>query len=516
MSTEKREMKTATNRAKLYQLILFPMNNGATNVYYILTMNFIAYYANGVLGLLLMFATTMVTVMRLFDAVTDPIIGALIDRTSGKFGKFRPYMVLGNVIMIISSILLYFGTRLIGEDMAWLKYTCFVLFYALYVIGYTFQTACTRSGQTCLTNDPKQRPLFTVFNTVASLIGMGLVQFLAPILSERLGGYNSAEFFNVMIPLAMIVSAVLTLLAVIGIWEKDRPEYFGVGGGQEKVKVKEYVAILKANKELQRLMVAGAGCKLAFSIATNMTVLCMLYGAMMGNYSGLYLPMMIVGYVFSVPFFLLTVRTSQKHGQKASLVKYTRLALVMYIGVLVLLLMWKQGVAGVNLSLTSINLYTILFIIFFGVGYGAYYATADMPIPMVADCSDFETYRSGRYIPGIMGTLFSLVDKLVSSLGSTIVGIAVAMIGISTLPDGNTPYADGMHTVVIVLFCIVPMLAWIATLIAMKGYTLTGARMKEIQAVNAVRKEGIAQGMSLEEAMEKWTSVEDIPEEDVR
>ena len=506
-------MKTATNRAKLYQLVLFPMNNGATNVYYILTMNFIAYYANGVLGLLLMFATTMVTVMRLFDAVTDPIIGALIDRTSGRFGKFRPYMILGNVIMIVSSILLYFGTRLIAEDMAWLKYTCFVLFYALYVIGYTFQTACTRSGQTCLTNDPKQRPLFTVFNTVASLIGMGLVQFLAPILSSRLGGYNSAAFFDFMIPLAMIVSAVLTVLAVIGIWEKDRPEYFGVSGGQEKVKVKEYVAILKANKELQRLMVAGAGCKLAFSIATNMTVLCMLYGAMMGNYNGLYLPMMIVGYVFSVPFFLLTVRTSQKHGQKASLVKYTRLALVMYVGVLVLLLLWKQGVPGVNLSLTSINLYTILFIIFFGVGYGAYYATADMPIPMVADCSDFETYRSGRYIPGIMGTLFSLVDKLVSSLGSTIVGFAVAMIGISTLPDGNTPYSDGMHGVVIVLFCIVPMLARIATLIAMRGYTLTGARMKEIQAVNSARKEGIAQGMSLEEAMERWKDVGDISAE---
>ena len=36
------------NRAKPYQLVLFPMNNGATNVYYILTMNFIAYYANGV------------------------------------------------------------------------------------------------------------------------------------------------------------------------------------------------------------------------------------------------------------------------------------------------------------------------------------------------------------------------------------------------------------------------------------------------------------------------------------
>lgn len=135
------------------------------------------------------------------------------------------------------------------------------------------------------------------FNTIASLIGMGLVQFLAPILGDRLGGYNSANFFDFMIPLAIVVSAVLTLLAVIGIWEKDRPEFFGVGNKQEKVKLKEYIAILKANKELQRLMVAGAGCKLAFSIATNMTVLCMLYGAMMGDYGGLYLPMMIVGYI---------------------------------------------------------------------------------------------------------------------------------------------------------------------------------------------------------------------------
>ena len=49
-------------------------------------------------------------------------------------------------------------------------------------------------------------------------------------------------------------------------------------------------------------------------------------------------------------------------------------------------------------------------ILFFGVGYGAYYSTADMPIPMVADCADYETYSSGKFIPGIMGTLFSLVD----------------------------------------------------------------------------------------------------------
>ena len=501
------------NRAKLYQLVLFPMNNGATNVYYILTMNFIAYYANGVLGLLLAFATTMVTLMRVMDAFIDPVIGALMDRTSTRWGKFRPFMVLGNGIMIAASLIMFFGLRLIPENVMSLRYICYTLFYILYMVGYTFQTSVTRSGQTCLTNDPKQRPLFTIFNTVASLIGMGLVQFLAPLITG--GDYASETFFNIMIPLAIVVSAVMTVLAVIGIAEKDRPEYFGIGGssGKEKVKVKEYVAILRANKELQRLMVAGAGCKLAFSIATNMTVLSMLYGAMMGDYSGLYLPMMIVGYVFSVPFFLLTVRTSQKKGQKASLVFYTRIALIMYAGVLALLCLWKPETAAVNLSLRHINIYTVLYVLFFGIGYGAYYATADMPIPMVADCSDYETFRSGRYIPGIIGTLFSLVDKLVSSLGSTVVGLAVTAIGLSTLPDGTTPYMEGMHTLVIVLFCTVPMVAWIATLIAMHGYKLTGAKMKEIQAVNAVRKNAVNQGMDVSEALEKWKTIEDVPEE---
>ncbi len=307
-------------------------------------------------------------------------------------------------------------------------------------------------------------------------------------------------------------------LAVIGIWEKDQPKYFGIGGEKtEKIKVREYIQIIKNNDPMQRLMVAGAGCKLALSIATNTTVLCMLYGCMMGNYDGLYLPMMVLGYVFSVPFFLLTVRTSQKEGQKASLMKYVSVALVCYVGVLVLLLLWGRGDAF-TLSILgenglSINLYTILFIAFFGIGYGAYYATADMPIPMVADCSDYETYRSGKYIPGIMGTLFSLVDKLVSSLSATVVGIAVSFVGLQSLPTQYDPYTPGMNWVVIVLFCIIPMVAWAATLIAMKGYTLTGAKMKEIQAVNACRRDSVAKGMKLEEAMDKWQTMDQLPAE---
>ena len=496
------------NRAKLYQLALFPLNNGATNVYYVLILTYIATFGNKVLGLAMVFASFMVTGMRVFDAITDPIIGAMMDKTNGRFGKFRPFMVIGNVVMAISVIVLYCVTPLIPANMMWLRYTAFIVLYAVWVIGYTFQTSVTRAGQAVLTNDPKQRPLFTIFNTIGSLAGMGVMQFIGPIMAgDRFAGDYNASWFAIMTPIGIIVSVSLTTLAIIGIWEKDNSKYFGIGGDKkQKLKVSEYVQIVKANKPLQRLMIAGGGCKLALSIATNITVLIMLYSCMMGNYDSLYLPMMVLGYVFSVPFFALTVRTSQKKGQKASLMTYVRLALICYIGVLVLLLLWKHGDPTRNLSIMgenglSINLYTIAFILCFGIGYGAYYATADMPIPMVADCADYETYRSGRFIPGIMGTLFSLVDKLVSSLSATVVSIALLFIGVHDLPTKLTPYVSGMNWVVIVLFCLIPMLAWALTLWAMKGYELDGARIKTIQAVNAARKAAIADGMSVEDAM---------------
>ena len=47
----------------------------------------------------------------------------------------------------------------------------------------------------------------------------------------------------------------------------------------------------------------------------------------------------------------------------------------------------------------------------------------------------------------------------------------------------------------------------------MKGYTLTGERMQEIQAVNAVRRDAISKGMSLQEAMRTWQTLEQVPEQ---
>ena len=526
MASNEAPANAVTNRAKPYQLVLFPLNNGATNVYFVLILSYVAQFGSSILKLGL-FASIMVTVMRVADAITDPVIGALMDRTSTKIGKFRPFMMIGSAIMAVSVIALYILTPFIPESMMAVRYIAFVVIYFIWVIGYTFQTSCTRAGQTVLTNDPNQRPMFTIFNTVGSLAGMGVMQFAIPLVKGMYdvkdaagnvitSGYANPVVYRIITPIGIVISVALTALAIIGIAEKDNPKYYGIGGGkQEQVKLSEYVEIIKSNKPMQRLMVAGAGCKLALAIATNTTVLLALYGILMGNYNSLYLPMMVLGYVCAVPFFLLSMRTSQKLGQRASLIRYVSVALICYVGVLVLLLLSDYGNSALMLAFPfqdggALNLYTILFIVFFGIGYGAYYATADMPIPMVADCSDYETYRSGKYIPGIMGTLFSLVDKLVSSLAQTLVAfIFLICAGLSDLPTDSTPYSGGIKVAVIVMFCVIPMLAWAATLIAMKGYSLTGAKMKEIQATNAKRSAAVAEGLTIEQAMEKFPCTQD-------
>ena len=58
---------------------------------------------------------------------------------------------------------------------------------------------------------------------------------------------------------------------------------------------------------------------------------------------------------------------------------------------------------------------------------------------MTADCADYEVYRTGKYVPGLMGTLFSFVDKLVSSFAPMVAGVMFSMCGFT---DHNPVMGD--------------------------------------------------------------------------
>ncbi len=480
-----------TNRAKLWQIGGFALNNAATNLY-LFTMNFIVYYMNGVLGIITFVSTTLLTVMRVWDAVTDPFLGLVVDKTTTRFGKNRPFMLLGNLIMALALMLMVFVSHNLPKA---IQLPGFIVFYLAYVVGYTLQCIATKSGQSCLTNDPKQRPLFTIFDGIYVTIVFSMLPVLfTDTLMKKHGGFGISYFQEVWCIIAPI-SFVLTLIAIFCLASKDRPENFGTGM-QQKVGFKDYWDVLKNNRAIQMLVVSASTDKLALQTQGNATVGVIVYGIICGNYA---LNGALNAYT-SIPTFLfllfgagvIATRLGQKKammfGTYGSLTCMVLIAALFYVAdPTTLAFPGFDGFAGWTF-------FTIAFLLLW-VGFKGFSGiSSNIVLPMIADCTDYEVYRSGRYVPGMMGTLFSFVDKVISSLATTVVGIMCAAIGFAeTLPTADTPFSPALKFVGVFGLCGLTIIGLIANVIAMKFYPLTGEKMKEIQAEVAAIKAKAAQ-----------------------
>ncbi|WP_156299608.1 MFS transporter [Streptobacillus canis] len=464
------------NRAKVWQIALFSVNNTATNMFFILTF-YLGYFATGFMGVATVVISNILTAMRIFDGITDPLVGYLIDKTDGKFGKFRPYMVIGNIIMSITMTLIYVVTPTLPEAV---RFPFFLVVYIIFILGYTCQTAVTKAGQACITNDPKQRPLFSSFEGAYTLVFLSLIfpMYVNGYLLPKYGNAFTLELFREFLFTFMFASMILTVLAIIGIYQKDRTEFFGAGNATANIKFKDYVDIIKNNRAIQTLIVAASTDKIAGTTSGNAAVGIMVYGIIMGD-NTLQSKMALITIV---PAFLLLqyfAQYSRKLGIRKGMITTAWGAIITYI---LLFLLFQFGDPT---KISANNLFgfeTIAFIVLWCIGRGIVGASGGLTINAIADCADYETYRTGKYVPGMMGTLFSFVDKVISSVSTTIIGLVVAMIGYTNgfpkIGDPNTPQ---LFYAAMFLFIGMPVLGWIASVISLKYYPLTPEKMEEVQ-----------------------------------
>lgn len=464
------------NRAKIWQIICFPLNNTATNIFMFL-MSYVSYLAVGGYGVAVVLVSSIITATRLFDAVTDPIIGFLIDKTSTKFGKFRPMILIGYTIMTISLLAMYFWA--IGKGVV-----VFTVIYLIYIIGYTFQTACTKSGQTCITNDPAQRPLFTRCDASYTLTLMTILAvYVSRYLQPKYGAINVAAMQEFCVS-AILFAGVCTIMAIIALWKKDIPENHGLGNtGEKALKFRDYVSVLKGNRAIQMLVVAASTDKLALNASTNASVMIMVFGIVVGNY-GFYGNLSMITLIPSILIIMFGTQIARKGGSKKAQVRFTWYSIICAFALLAIFLIFDPTDFGTAVFPTAV------FLVMFTLFKGVQSISSNIVIPMIADCSDYETYLTGRYVPGMMGTLFSFVDKIISSFSTTIVGLLIATIGYTeVLPqvgDANTPQ---VFWVGMFLMLGLPVLGWVASLIAMKFYPLDAEKMQEVQAFIAEKKQ---------------------------
>lgn len=468
------------NNASAFQIALFTLNSAATTLYLVL-MEYVSYYINGVVGFSVIFASALLTALRVFDGLIDPLIGYIVDRTEGRFGKFRPFILLGNILMMISVLLLYNTTHRIPSSFRLLYFTAV---YVVYIFGYTFQMIVAKSGQTVLTDNPKMRPLVSYFASLfeTSCYG-GISLYTAIYLIPKYGSYTNPALFHEFTIVIAGISFICSVLGLIGIWNKDRPEYYQAGGGETKIQLKDYWEVLRHNRPIRQLVMAASVNKFTSTVYNNITVCVMLFGIMMQNYamSGQ------IGLVTILPNLAVVtfgVSLAQKIGQKHTFALFMKLSIFFQIILTIFLSGWD--VTGVSFS--RMNGVTITFLLLYILLNGTKSVSNSIVIPMIADCSDYEVYRSGLYVPGFMGALFALVDQVVSSLATIFVGGVVAIIGFTkVLPQVEDALTPQLKAATIFMYCIVPMLGWIFSLFVMHHYELDKEKMQEISEKRLAR-----------------------------
>lgn len=120
----------------------------------------------------------------------------------------------------------------------------------------------------------------------------------------------------------------------------------------------------------------------------------------------------------------------------------------------------------------------------FSAGYIGFKVAAGYPtsivLTMAADISDYETAKSGRFVSGLIGTVFSLTDSISTSLAPIMIGLLMIGIGFKdAYPGPDEPLSDGLFLAATTLLVILPIVISIIAMFLMTRYPLNKEKIAE-------------------------------------
>ena len=207
-----------TKRVKR-NLAMFPLGTVGRDMVYNLVNNFLltfVLFTRELTAGQLSAITAIMVGARLFDALNDPIMGNIIERTRTKHGKFKPWIVAG---MVSTSLVIYaaFNVKLQGWSFVWF----FGLIYFLFSITYTMGDISYWGMIPSLSSDGDTRNTFTARTTLFAGIGGTAAGILIPMLTtgqNAIGGSTTVAFGRIALAIAILCPAFL-LFVLFGVHE---------------------------------------------------------------------------------------------------------------------------------------------------------------------------------------------------------------------------------------------------------------------------------------------------------
>ena len=209
--------------------------------------SFLSYYLSSVLGLKEAFLLLLTPIARIWDGINDPMMGTIVDNTKTKFGKYRPWILIGAIANGTVLFLLFTSFGIKGLPL----YIYIGVMYILWGMTNTMADIPYWSMVPSFTSDPDDRNMVSTVARTFSGLGQGIITIATPIILPMLSsgiktdkGY-SANGFSRWAGILGILLVVFSLICVISTKEKNV-----VYGEKTEFSFKKIFTVLKSNDQL--------------------------------------------------------------------------------------------------------------------------------------------------------------------------------------------------------------------------------------------------------------------------
>ena len=455
----------------LSEKIGYGLGDMSSSMFWKLFGAYLMLFYTDVFGISAAVVGTMFAVTRVWDSFFDPVVGAFADRTSSRWGRFRPYLLFLAVpfglIGVITFLTPPFDTT--GKIVyAYVTYALMMMVYSAINVPYA-------SLLGVMSPDPSHRNTLATYRMTFAYLGSFIALLLFMPLVNAFGGgdvngptrlwFTAPQFGWFMAVVVIAAVCVMLFLACFAL-TKERVEPIK----HEKTSLKTDFRDLVHNKPWWILLGAGVSSLVFNSIRDGATVYYFKYyvdETAVGNISILGLPFVLSGIYLGV-------------GQAANIVGVILAAPV------------SNRIGKRNTFILAMALATLFSVIFFWFNKDQLYlifvfqilisicAGSIFPLlwSMYADCADYSEFRTGNRATGLIFSSSSMSQKFGWAFGSAITGWMLAQFGFKANAVQSAETIQGIK----MFLSILPAVGALLSLVFIYFYPLSESKMKKITA----------------------------------
>ncbi len=442
-------------RLPLREKVSYGIGDFGFNLYWANISAFLLIFYTDVMGLAAGAVGTMMLVTKLVDAVADPFMGAIADRTRTRWGRFRPYLLFAAVPLAITGVLTWTVPDLEGGGRLLWAYATFTLMMFVYTVLSMPYSAL--SG--VMTADSQQRTTLISFRFIAAFAGTTLVNWLTLDLVRWLGRGDEQLGWQLTMVLYGVV-AVATFVAVFAnTRERIEPP------PQQRSTMRQDVLDLLSNKPWLVLFVLALVIMVTIVMRSGSLVYYLKYYVSRPELTGLFLGSYSVALAIGAALTPLLTRLLDKR----------RLMMGLMAGV---------GVISCAMYFVPREQIWVMFALNTLVGL-LLGPKSPLAFSMYADCADYTEWKTGRRATAMTFAAATFSQKMGGAVASAAIAWMLAAMGYVA----NQAQSDASRLGIVLLLTVIPGVVALVAVWVMKAYPLNDAALARVQAELQARRE---------------------------